>query len=134
MDLALSHVFLTVHDPDAALAFYRDALGLHLHSDVENGGHRWIALTTPAQPGLEIVLVETHAGRTEQDGDALRELLGRGALRGAIFRTSDLDATFARMRAWGADVLQEPTDQPWGVRDCAIRDPSGNTVRISQAG
>jgi len=133
MDLSLSHCFITVHDPDEALAFYRDALGLELHSDVSQGGYRWIALTTASQPELEIVLVETHAGRPAQDGDALRELLTRGSLRGAIFRTSDLDTTFERVRASGAEVLQEPTDQPWGVRDCAFRDPSGNMIRINQA-
>jgi catechol 2,3-dioxygenase-like lactoylglutathione lyase family enzyme len=133
MDLSLSHCFVTVHDPDLALAFYRDVLGLELRNDVSSDGFRWLTLTTPSQPDVEIVLVEPHAGRPPADGDALMALLTKGSLSGLIFRTADLDATFEKVRASGADVLQEPSDQPWGVRDCAVRDPSGNMIRIAQA-
>ena len=133
MDLSLSHCSVTVHDPDLALAFYRDVLGLELRNDVSSDGFRWLTLTTPSQPDVEIVLVEPHAGRPPADGDALMALLTKGSLSGLIFRTADLDATFEKVRASGADVLQEPSDQPWGVRDCAVRDPSGNMIRIAQA-
>ncbi len=133
MNLALAHTFLTVHDPDLALAFYRDVLGLEPRGDVSNGGFRWITLGLADQPGVEIVLQQPHAGRSPADGDALMELLVKGSLNGLNFRTDDLDATFEKVRASGAEVLQEPTDQPWGVRDCAFRDPSGNMVRINQA-
>lgn len=133
MDLSLSHCFVTVHDPDLALAFYRDVLGLELRNDVSSDGFRWLTLTTPSQPDVEIVLVEPHAGRPPADGDALMALLTKGSLSGLIFRTADLDATFEKVQASGADVLQEPSDQPWGVRDCAVRDPSGNMIRIAQA-
>jgi catechol 2,3-dioxygenase-like lactoylglutathione lyase family enzyme len=122
-----------VHDPEQALAFYRDALGLELRTDVSNDGFRWLTLSPPAQPDLEIVLVEPHAGRPKADGDALMALLTKGSLQGAIFRTPDLDATFEKVRASGAEVLQEPADQHWGARDCAFRDPSGNLIRIAQA-
>jgi catechol 2,3-dioxygenase-like lactoylglutathione lyase family enzyme len=132
MDLSLTHCFVTVHDPDLALAFYRDVLGLGLRNDVSSDGFRWLTLTTPSQPDVEIVLVEPHAGRSQTDGDALMELLTKGSLSGVIFRTGDLDATFEKVRASGAEVLQEPADQPWGVRDCAFRDPSGNMIRITQ--
>lgn len=132
MNLSLSHCFITVHDPDLALAFYRDVLGLELRNDVASDGFRWVTLAPPSQD-VEIVLVEPHAGRPTQDGDRLMELLTKGSLNGLIFRTTDLDGTFEKVRASGADVLQEPMDQPWGVRDCAFRDPSGNVVRINQA-
>ena len=133
MDLSLSHCYVTVHDPDQSLGFYRDALGLQVRSDVANGGFRWVTLSPASQPELEIVLVETHAGRSPADGEAMLGLLTKGSLHGLIFRTPDLDATFEKVRASGAEVLQEPADQPWGVRDCAFRDPSGNLVRINEA-
>src|SRR6266705_152318 len=118
---------------DESLAFYRDALGLAVRNDVASGGFRWVTLGSTSQPDLEIVLSEPHAGRPQPDGDALQELLTKGVLTQIVFRTDDLDATFEKVRASGAEVLQEPIDQPWGPRDCAFRDPSGNTVRISQA-
>jgi catechol 2,3-dioxygenase-like lactoylglutathione lyase family enzyme len=133
MDLSLSHCFVTVHDPDLALAFYRDALGLEVRNDVSAEGFRWVTLSPPSQPDIEIVLVEPHAGHSTADGDALLGLLTKGSLNGVIFRTDDLDDTFEKVRAGGAEVLQEPIHQPYGVRDCAFRDPSGNMVRISQA-
>lgn len=134
MTISLSHVHVTVDDPDAALAFYRDALGLEVRSEVANGGFRWITLSTPSQPEIEIVLSQPHGGRSQENGDALAALLAKGELQGPMFRTDDLDATFEKVRASGSgEILQEPTSQPWGVRDAAFRDPAGNVVRISQA-
>ncbi|MEV8403672.1 VOC family protein [Streptomyces niveus] len=132
MTIALQYCHVTVNDPDESLAFYRDALGFEVRNDVSSGDYRWVTIGSPTQPGLEIVLSEPHAGRSQADGDALQELLTKGVLGQLIFRTDDLDATFETVRASGAEVLQEPMDQPWGPRDCAFRDPSGNMVRISQ--
>ncbi|MEV8345000.1 VOC family protein [Streptomyces niveus] len=132
MTIALQYCHVTVNDPDESLAFYRDALGFEVRNDVSSGDYRWVTIGSPTQPGLEIVLSEPHAGRSLADGDALQELLTKGVLGQLIFRTDDLDATFETVRASGAEVLQEPMDQPWGPRDCAFRDPSGNMVRISQ--
>jgi catechol 2,3-dioxygenase-like lactoylglutathione lyase family enzyme len=133
MAITLAHTFITVHDPDLALAFYRDVLGLELRNDVSADGFRWVTLSPPTQPDVEIVLQEPHAGRSQDDGDALMRLLTKGALNGINFRTDDLDATFEKVRASGAEVMQEPLQQFWGARDCAFRDPSGNMVRITQA-
>ncbi|MEV0380328.1 VOC family protein [Nonomuraea sp. NPDC050643] len=132
MTIALQYCHITVNDVDEALGFYRDALGLEVRNDVASGDHRWVTLGSPDQPGLEIVISNPHAGRSQADGDALQELLTKGVLPMTVFRTDDLDATFERVRVSGAEVLQEPIDQPWGPRDCAFRDPSGNMVRISQ--
>ncbi|MFI5827722.1 VOC family protein [Streptomyces sp. NPDC051578] len=133
MNISLQYCHITVNDVDEALGFYRDALGLEVRNDVASGDHRWVTLGSPAQPGLEIVISEPHAGRSQADGNALQELLTKGVLPMVVFRTDDLDATFEKVRASGAEVLQEPIDQPWGPRDCAFRDPSGNLVRINQA-
>jgi len=133
MTIALQYCQITVNDPDESLGFYRDALGLEVRNDVASGGFRWVTLGSSDQPGLEIVLSEPHAGRSQADGDALQELLTKGVLPTIVFRADDLEAAFERVRVSGAEVLQEPMDQPWGPRDCAFRDPSGNLVRISQA-
>ena len=134
MTVSISHVHVLVDDPDAALEFYRDTLGLEVRNEVANGGFRWITLTTPDQPEIEIVLSQPQAGRSEEDGEALAAMLAKGELPGILFRTDDLDATFEKVRASGtAEVFQEPASQPWGVRDAAVRDPAGNLVRISQA-
>ena len=133
MNIALQYCHITVNDVDEALRFYRDALGLQVRNDVASGGFRWVTLGSADQPGTEIVLSEPHAGRSQADGDTLQELLTKGVLPMIIFSVSDLDATFEKVRASGAEVLQEPIDQSWGPRDCAFRDPSGNLVRISQA-
>ncbi len=133
MTIALQYCNITVNDVDESIAFYGDALGLEVQNDVASGGFRWVTLGSRSQPGLGIVLSEPHAGRSQADGDALQELLTKGVLPMLVFNTDDIDATFERVRASGAEVLQEPIDQPWGPRDCAFRDPSGNTVRISQA-
>lgn len=133
MSISLQYCHVTVNDLDESLAFYRDALGLEVRNDVASNGFRWVTLGFAGQPGLEIVLSEPHAGRPQSDGDALQELLTKGVLPSIVFRADNLDATFEKLRAFGAEVLQEPIDQPWGPRDCAFRDPSGNLVRISQA-
>ena len=134
MTISLQACHVTVNELDSSLAFYRDALGLEVRNDVASGGFRWVSLGFAAQPGVEIVLSEPHAGRSQADGDALQELLTKGVLPMIMFRSDDLDATFEKAAAFGgAEVLQEPMDQPWGPRDCAFRDPSGNMVRISQA-
>ncbi|GGG71707.1 lyase [Kocuria dechangensis] len=133
MTIALQYCHLTVTDVEESMAFYVDVLGLAVLNDVSAGGYRWVTLGTDAQPGLGIVLSVPHAGRSQADGDALMELLTRGVLPMLVFAVEDLEATFETVRASGAEVLQEPTDQPWGPRDCAFRDPSGTTVRIAQA-
>jgi catechol 2,3-dioxygenase-like lactoylglutathione lyase family enzyme len=132
MDLSLSTCFVQVHDPDLALVFYRDVLGLELRNDVANEDFRWITVGAAAQPDVAIVLTNYVCG-TPADGDAMAALLAKGALHGVNFRTDDLFAIFEKVRASGADIVQEPTEQPWGTRDCAVRDPSGNLVRIDQA-
>jgi len=132
MNISLQYINITVNDVDESIGFYRDALGLEVRNDVASGGYRWVTLGSAAQPGLEIVLSEPHAGRSKSDGDALQQLLTKGALPTLVFRSDDLDGIFETVRASGAEVLQEPAEQPWGPRDCAFRDPSGNTVRISQ--
>ena len=133
MSLALQYTHITVNDVDESVAFYRDALGLDIIQDVSNGGHRWLTFGTDSQPGLGIVLSDPHAGRSQADGDALQELLVKGALPNIVFSSDDVDGAFERIRAAGAEVLQEPMDPGYGTKDCAFRDPSGNMVRISQA-
>lgn len=133
MTISLHYSHVTVTDPEASLAFYRDALGLEVLNDVSSGGHHWITLGAPGG-GTEIVLSDPYAGRSQEDGDTIQELVAKGVLTSLVFRTEDdLDTVFDRVRASGAEVLQEPKDQPWGPRDCAFRDPSGNMVRIMQA-
>lgn len=134
MTVSISHVHIYVDDPDAALAFYRDTLGLTVQSEVENDGYRWIVLSTASQPDIQIVLSQPQAGRSKEDGEALAALLAKGELGLVQFRTDDLTETFDKIAAApGADVVSEPTDQFWGVRDAAFRDPSGNMLRIEQA-
>ncbi|HWL41977.1 MAG TPA: VOC family protein [Ilumatobacter sp.] len=132
MAVTVSSMFIPVHDADAALGFYRDALGLEVRNDVANGGLRWVTVGAPGQD-VNIVLFPPEGGRAPAESDALTALMTQGSFQAAIFTADDLDATFERVRASGAEVLDEPTSQPWGVRDCAFRDPSGNMVRIAQA-
>jgi catechol 2,3-dioxygenase-like lactoylglutathione lyase family enzyme len=132
MTVSLSATFIPVKDPDEALGFYRDALGLEVRSDVAAGGFRWVTVGAPGQ-NVDIVLFQPNGGRSQAEGDALLALVTKGSLQAAIFRTDDLDATFEKLRESGAEVLAEPASQPWGVRDCAFRDPSGNLVRIAAA-
>jgi catechol 2,3-dioxygenase-like lactoylglutathione lyase family enzyme len=127
-------VHVTVDDPDAALAFYRDTLGMTVRNEVANGGFRWISLSIDSQPEIQIVLSQPHAGRSQEDGDALAALLAKGVLPMIQIRCDDLDATFDKIAtAPGVEVLEEPANQFWGVRDFAVRDPAGNMVRVEQA-
>ncbi len=131
MNLTLSTCFVLVHDPDLALTFYRDALGLELRNDVARDDFRWITVGAASQPGVAIVLTNYLNG-SPADHDALAALLAKGALNGVHFHTDDVDTSFEKLRASDAEIVQEPTDQPWGTRDFAIRDPSGNLIRIDQ--
>jgi catechol 2,3-dioxygenase-like lactoylglutathione lyase family enzyme len=131
MNLTLSTCFVLVHDPEAALAFYRDTLGLELRNDVAREDFRWITVGAADQPDVAIVLTNYLAG-SPADSDALAALLAKGALNGVHFHTDDLDATFEKLQSAGAEIVQEPTEQFWGTRDCAVRDPSGNQIRIDQ--
>jgi catechol 2,3-dioxygenase-like lactoylglutathione lyase family enzyme len=131
MNLTLSQCFVLVHDPDLALAFYRDALGLELRNDVAKGDFRWITVGATSQPDVAIVITNYLNG-SPADNDALAGLLAKGALNGVHFHSDDLDASFEQLRAAGAEIVQEPTDQPWGTRDFAVRDPSGNLIRVDQ--
>jgi catechol 2,3-dioxygenase-like lactoylglutathione lyase family enzyme len=133
MTISLSGVHVTVDDPDAALRFYRDTLGMTVRSEVAREGFRWIVLGIDSQPEIQIVLSQPHAGRSQEDGDALAALLAKGALTMIQLHCDDLDATFDKVAAApGVEVLQEPASQPWGVRDFAVRDPAGNMVRVDQ--
>jgi predicted enzyme related to lactoylglutathione lyase len=134
MNIKLSVCFIAVDDHDKALAFYRDALGLEVRNDVGFEGMRWVTVGSPSQPDVEIVLEPplAHPNASPGDKEIMEELLAKGLLRGVIFSTDDCDATFEHIRAAGGEVLQEPIDQPYGVRDCAFRDPSGNLLRFSQ--
>jgi catechol 2,3-dioxygenase-like lactoylglutathione lyase family enzyme len=133
MTISLSTVHIYVDDPDAALDFYRDTLGLTVTNEVENDGFRWITLVTDSQPEIAIVLSQPHAGRSQEDGDALAGLLAKGEMPGPFFRSDDLDTTFEKVAAApGVEVLSEPADQFWGARDAAVRDPAGNMLRIEQ--
>lgn len=131
MELRLSTCFVLIHDPDLALAFYRDALGLEVRNDVAREDFRWITVGAASQPDVAIVLTNYLNG-SPADRGALAALLAKGALNGVHFRSDDLDATFDKVRAADAEIVQEPTEQPWGTRDFALRDPSGNLVRIDQ--
>ncbi len=131
MNLTLSQCFVLIHDPDLALAFYRDTLGLELRNDVAKGDFRWLTVGAASQPGVAIVLTNYLNG-SPADQDALAALIAKGALNGVHFHADDLDASFGKVRDSGAEIVQEPTDQPWGTRDFAVRDPSGNLVRIDQ--
>jgi catechol 2,3-dioxygenase-like lactoylglutathione lyase family enzyme len=135
MTINLSTCFIAVDDFDKAIAFYRDVLGLEVRLDVGYEGMRWVTVGSPDQPDVNIVLEPPLAdpNAASADKEAMAALLAKGFLRGVIFSTDDVDATFERVRAAGADVLQEPIDQPYGVRDCAFRDPAGNMLRFNQA-
>ena len=131
MTLTLARCFIQIHEPDEALAFYRDSLGLEVRNDVANEGFRWITVGAPSQPAVEIVLTNYLNG-SPADSDAIVALVAKGALNGVHFHTDNVDATFEKVRDAGAEIVQEPTDQFWGTRDFALRDPSGNMVRIDQ--
>jgi catechol 2,3-dioxygenase-like lactoylglutathione lyase family enzyme len=133
MKLTLSHCFLTVHDQDAALAFYRDTLGLEVRADVLFEGMRWLTVGPPSQPEVEIGLLPPGGPFiTPEEREQALALTAKGLAPGVIFFTDDCDATFEQLSAAGVEVIQEPIDQPYGVRDCSFRDPSGNHLRFSQ--
>jgi uncharacterized glyoxalase superfamily protein PhnB len=134
MDITISASFLPHHDPDAALAFYRDMLGFEVRNDVGYGGLRWITVGPPDQPDTSIVLSPPFAspGITDDERRTIAEMMAKGTYGILVLATPDLDATFAQLVASGADVVQEPIEQPYGIRDCAIRDPAGNLIRINQ--
>jgi predicted enzyme related to lactoylglutathione lyase len=134
MDIKLAQCFIAVDDHEKALAFYRDALGLEVRNDVAYEGMRWVTVGSPTQPDVEIVLEPAVAdpNASPADRDAAAALLAKGLLRGVNFGTDNCDATFESIRAAGGEVLQEPMDQFYGVRDCAFRDPSGNMLRFAQ--
>ncbi len=131
MNLTLSTCFIIVDDPDAALAFYRDTLGLEERNDVARETFRWITVGSTAQPTVSIVLTNYLNG-SPADGEAIAALVAKGALNGVHFQTDDLDGAFDKVKGAGAEIVQEPTEQPWGTRDCAVRDPAGNLLRIDQ--
>ncbi len=132
--LSLFFIPVTVTDVEAAVAFYRDALGMTVANDVPAGGHRWVTLAVDAQTGPFLVVSDPGAGRSDEDAQALTRLLAKGTGPGPyVLTATDLDAAFERARAAGADIVQEPADQPWGPRDFALRDPAGNLVRVQAA-
>lgn len=134
MDIVIHNAFLPQDDPDAALAFYRDVLGFELRNDVGYGGLRWLTVGPPDQPGVSLVLYPPGAdpGVTDDERRTIVEMMAKGTFATLTLATSDLDGVFARLSESGADVVQEPTDQPWGMRDCAFRDPAGNQLRVNQ--
>ena len=135
MNVKIAHCFLIVDDHDKAIAFYRDALGFEVRNDVKYGGMRWVTLGSPAQPDINIVLEPPAAdpGISAADREAIGDLLAKGLLRGLNFSTPDLQGTFDRVQATGVDIVQEPMDMPYGTREAAVRDPSGNLIRLIQS-
>jgi catechol 2,3-dioxygenase-like lactoylglutathione lyase family enzyme len=134
MDLKIHMTFLPHDDPDASLAFYRDTLGFEVRNDVRYGGMSWITVGPADQPDTSIVLQPPFAdpGITEDERRTIAEMMAKGTFARVVLATSDLDGTFARLEASGAEVVQEPTEQSYGIRDCAFRDPAGNLIRINE--
>ena len=134
MDLSIHSTMLPHDDPEASLAFYRDTLGFEVRNDVEYAGMHWITVGPPGQPGTSIVLYPPHAapGLTDDERRMISEMMAKGTYASINLATHDLDGTFERLQAGDAEVVQEPTEQPYGVRDCAVRDASGNLVRIQE--
>jgi catechol 2,3-dioxygenase-like lactoylglutathione lyase family enzyme len=135
MDLTIHSTFLPHNDPDASLAFYRDILGFEVRNDVGYGEMRWITVGPVGQPGTSIVLeppAPPGCGITDDERRTIAEMMAKGSYAGINLATDDLDGTFERLQAGDAEVVQEPTEQPYGVRDCAFRDPAGNLIRIQE--
>jgi len=134
MNINIYSTFLPHNDPDASLAFYRDTLGFEVRNDVGYNGMRWITVGPADQPGTSIVLEPPamDPGLNDDERRTIAELMAKGSYARLILATADLDGTFERLEASGAEVIQEPTDQPYGVRDCAFRDPAGNHIRINE--
>jgi uncharacterized glyoxalase superfamily protein PhnB len=135
MDITIASSFLPADDPEASLAFYRDALGFEVRGDVGAGAMRWITVGPPGQPNTSIVLhpPAVDPGITEDERTVIVEMMAKGTFAGINLATDDLEAAFERVQASGADIMQEPMDQDWGARDFAVRDPAGNSVRVQQA-
>jgi uncharacterized glyoxalase superfamily protein PhnB len=133
MDITIHASFLPHEDPEASLAFYRDTIGFEVRGDVGYGGMRWITVGPTGQPGTSIVLHPPAAdpGITDDERRTIAEMMAKGTYAGILLASADLDAAFERLQA-SAEVVQEPTEQPYGVRDCAVRDPAGNMVRIQE--
>ncbi|MFC9435222.1 VOC family protein [Nocardia sp. NPDC057030] len=134
MTITIHASFLPQNDPDAAIAFYRDLIGFEVRNDVGYNGLRWITVGPADQPGISIVLFPPSAtpGLTDDERRTVDEMMAKGTYGSIVLATKDLDGSFERLQAAAAEVVQEPTDQPYGVRDCAFRDPAGNMVRIQQ--
>ncbi len=134
MEITIHYAFLPQTDPDAALAFYQGTLGFELRNDVGYDGLRWLTVGPPNQPQTAIVLhpPAVDPGITEAERQVVLELIAKGSYGAITLATRDLDGLFDTLQASGADVVQEPTEQPWGVRDCAVRDPAGNMIRINE--
>ncbi|MGD9891160.1 MAG: VOC family protein [Dehalococcoidia bacterium] len=135
MDITINASFLPHNDPEASLAFYRDLLGFEVRNDVGYEGMRWLTVGPADQPGTSIVLNPPFAdpGVTEDERRTIAEMMAKGTYAGIVLATADLDGTFARLEASGAEIMQEPIEQPYGVRDCAVRDPAGNMIRIQES-
>ncbi|GAA4610678.1 VOC family protein [Actinoallomurus liliacearum] len=136
MDITIHWTFLPHDDPEASLAFYRDTLGFEVRNDVGNGKMRWITVGPAGQPATSIVLHPPAAepGITEDERRTITEMMAKGTYGRIVLATADLDGTFKQVQTGGAEVVQEPTEQPWGLRDCAFRDPAGNMIRINELG
>jgi predicted enzyme related to lactoylglutathione lyase len=134
MDITISASFLPHDDPDASVAFYRDALGFEVRDDVGNDKMRWITVGPADQPGTSILLAPPAAdpGITDHERRTIAEMMAKGTYGWILLATKNLDDTFEKVQASGAEVVQEPTEQPYGIRDCAFRDPAGNLVRIQE--
>jgi catechol 2,3-dioxygenase-like lactoylglutathione lyase family enzyme len=134
MDITIHASFLPHNDPDASLAFYRDTLGFEVRNDVGYGGMRWITVGPPNQPGTSIVLAPPAAypGITDEERRTIAEMMAKGTYATLLLATKDLAGTFERVQSREVEIVQEPSNQPYGVRDCAIRDPAGNLIRIQQ--
>ena len=134
MDITIHTTALLHNDPEASLGFYRDTLGFEIRTDVGHGNMRWITVGPSDQPGTSILLAPLGAdpGITDEERRSVTEMMAKGTYGWIMLATPDLDGVFKKMQAAGAEVVQEPTEQPYGTRDCAIRDPAGNTIRIQQ--
>jgi uncharacterized glyoxalase superfamily protein PhnB len=134
MDITIHSSFLPHTDPEASLAFYRDVLGFEVRNQIEYGGMHWNTVGPAGQPDVNIVLTPPGAdpGVTDEERQTIAEMMAKGTYAGLMLATKDLDGTFERVQASDAEIVQEPTDQPWGARDCALRDPAGNMVRIQE--
>jgi predicted enzyme related to lactoylglutathione lyase len=133
MSITFSTCYLSVDDPEKALRFYRDVLGLTVKSDVGYENMRWVTVTAPSQPDLNIVLGPPNPDASPADREAIADLMAKGLYGWLLFATDNCDATFEHIRASGAEVVQEPIDQAYGMRDCAFRDPAGNLIRFAQS-